>query len=182
MLNSTYRVKSPSLKVLSHTLQMIKLHIIKYIAKYPQSIKPHLIKVLNLTPLEVLNYTLSKLLNRIPGVCCYKVQYYCHSKYYGLVAGINVGETTKDKMFSLGEVECLGACVNAPVVSINDSYYVSMAHSFQYSIHVTGSLILHIKVKLSLPFSGNSRSESYCLSGSVIRASSSHLRGPRFKS
>ncbi|KAK2175437.1 hypothetical protein NP493_733g01018 [Ridgeia piscesae] len=37
--------------------------------------------------------------------------------------GINVGETTKDKMFSLGEVECLGACVNAPVVSINDSYY-----------------------------------------------------------
>ena len=37
--------------------------------------------------------------------------------------GIEVGETTKDGMFSLGEVECLGACVNAPMVQINDDYY-----------------------------------------------------------
>ena len=26
-------------------------------------------------------------------------------------------------MFSLGRVECLGACVNAPVVKINENYY-----------------------------------------------------------
>ena len=37
---------------------------------------------------------------------------------------INVGETTKDKLFTLSEVECLGACVNAPMVQINDDYYV----------------------------------------------------------
>lgn len=37
--------------------------------------------------------------------------------------GIGVGDTTKDKMFTLGEVECLGACVNAPVVMVNDDYY-----------------------------------------------------------
>ncbi|XP_002741069.3 NADH dehydrogenase [ubiquinone] flavoprotein 2, mitochondrial-like, partial [Saccoglossus kowalevskii] len=37
--------------------------------------------------------------------------------------GIGVGETTKDNMFTLGEVECLGACVNAPMVQINDNYY-----------------------------------------------------------
>lgn len=37
--------------------------------------------------------------------------------------GIEVGETTKDGMFSLVEVECLGACVNAPMVQINDDYY-----------------------------------------------------------
>lgn len=37
--------------------------------------------------------------------------------------GIEVGETTKDKMFTLAEVECLGACVNAPMVQINDDYY-----------------------------------------------------------
>lgn len=37
--------------------------------------------------------------------------------------GIEVGETTKDGMFSLVEVECLGACVNAPMVQINDNYY-----------------------------------------------------------
>lgn len=38
---------------------------------------------------------------------------------------IGVGEMTKDKMFSISEVECLGACVNAPMVAINDDYYVS---------------------------------------------------------
>ncbi|MDG1436463.1 MAG: NADH-quinone oxidoreductase subunit NuoE [Rickettsiaceae bacterium] len=33
------------------------------------------------------------------------------------------GETSKDKLFSISEVECLGACVNAPLVQINDDYY-----------------------------------------------------------
>jgi NADH-quinone oxidoreductase E subunit len=37
--------------------------------------------------------------------------------------GIGLKETTKDGMFSLIEVECLGACVNAPVVQINDDFY-----------------------------------------------------------
>jgi len=37
--------------------------------------------------------------------------------------GINVGETTKDKLFTISEVECLGACVNAPMMAINDDYY-----------------------------------------------------------
>ena len=30
---------------------------------------------------------------------------------------------TEDKLFSLLEVECLGACVNAPMMQINDDYY-----------------------------------------------------------
>ncbi|MBL6932747.1 MAG: NADH-quinone oxidoreductase subunit NuoE [Rhodospirillales bacterium] len=37
--------------------------------------------------------------------------------------GINVGETTPDGKFSLSEMECLGACVNAPMMQINDDYY-----------------------------------------------------------
>lgn len=36
---------------------------------------------------------------------------------------IHVGETTKDGKFTLVEVECLGACVNAPMVQINDDFY-----------------------------------------------------------
>jgi NADH-quinone oxidoreductase E subunit len=36
---------------------------------------------------------------------------------------IKSGETTKNKQFTLTEVECLGACVNAPMVQINDDYY-----------------------------------------------------------
>lgn len=45
--------------------------------------------------------------------------------------GIKVGETTADKMFTLIEVECLGACVNAPMVQINDNYYVSAWQTVQ---------------------------------------------------
>lgn len=37
--------------------------------------------------------------------------------------GIKAGETTKDGLFTFVEVECLGACVNAPMVQINDDYY-----------------------------------------------------------
>lgn len=38
---------------------------------------------------------------------------------------LNIGmdETTKDGLFTTMEVECLGACVNAPVVQINDDFY-----------------------------------------------------------
>ena len=37
--------------------------------------------------------------------------------------GIGLKERTADGLFSLMEVECLGACVNAPVVQINDDFY-----------------------------------------------------------
>lgn len=37
--------------------------------------------------------------------------------------GIDLGETTKDGLFTLMEVECLGACANAPMVQINDDFY-----------------------------------------------------------
>lgn len=37
--------------------------------------------------------------------------------------GIKPGQTTEDGLFTFVEVECLGACVNAPMVQINDDYY-----------------------------------------------------------
>lgn len=37
--------------------------------------------------------------------------------------GIHAGQTTKDKLFTVIEVECLGACANAPMVQINEDYY-----------------------------------------------------------
>jgi len=36
---------------------------------------------------------------------------------------IQEGGISKDKMFSLSRVECLGACVNAPIIKINKNYY-----------------------------------------------------------
>jgi NADH-quinone oxidoreductase subunit E len=37
--------------------------------------------------------------------------------------GIGLGATTEDGQFTVVEVECLGACANAPMVQINDDYY-----------------------------------------------------------
>ena len=37
--------------------------------------------------------------------------------------GMKKGTTTADGLFTLSEVECLGACANAPMVQINDDNY-----------------------------------------------------------
>ena len=39
------------------------------------------------------------------------------------VSNTKLGETSNDKKFTIVEVECLGACCNAPMVQINDDYY-----------------------------------------------------------
>jgi len=36
------------------------------------------------------------------------------------------GETSEDGMFTMTEVECLGACVNAPILQVNDDFYEDM--------------------------------------------------------
>lgn len=33
------------------------------------------------------------------------------------------GETSADGLFTMSEVECLGACVNAPMMQVNDEFY-----------------------------------------------------------
>jgi len=37
--------------------------------------------------------------------------------------GLENGETSDDGLFTLLEVECLGACVNAPMMQINDDFF-----------------------------------------------------------
>lgn len=37
--------------------------------------------------------------------------------------GIHSGQSTKDGMFTMMEVECLGACANAPMIQVNDDFY-----------------------------------------------------------
>lgn len=43
--------------------------------------------------------------------------------------GIKLNETTADKLFTIKEVECLGACVNAPLVKINDNYFEDLSEA-----------------------------------------------------
>lgn len=48
--------------------------------------------------------------------------------------GIKHGGTTKDGLFTFTEVECLGACANAPMVQINDDYYEDLTYDTTVSL------------------------------------------------
>lgn len=61
--------------------------------------------------------------------------------------GIHPGQTTPDRLFTFSEVECLGACVNAPMIQINDDYYedltpestITLLKALQASAEATGA-------------------------------------------
>jgi NADH-quinone oxidoreductase E subunit len=61
---------------------------------------------------------------------------------------IKLGETTKDGLFTLIEVECLGACSNAPMMQINNDYYKDL------TIEATLQIVRSIK-KGDLPKHGS---------------------------
>jgi len=43
--------------------------------------------------------------------------------------GIELGQTTADRRFTLSEVECLASCGTAPMMQINDDYYESLTEA-----------------------------------------------------
>jgi NADH-quinone oxidoreductase E subunit len=75
--------------------------------------------------------------------------------------GIKIGDTTSDKQFTLREVECLGACVNAPMCQVtsaggDDNYYEDLTPDS--AIKIIDSLIRGEKPKPG-PQSGRVSSE-----------------------
>jgi NADH-quinone oxidoreductase subunit E len=42
--------------------------------------------------------------------------------------GLKKGQVTNDGLFTLTEVECLGACANAPMVQVNDENYEDLSY------------------------------------------------------
>jgi NADH dehydrogenase (ubiquinone) flavoprotein 2 len=79
--------------------------------------------------------------------------------------GIKQGETTSDGLFTFIEVECLGACVNAPMIQINDDYYedltpetvVELLKALKASANATGQAS---KVPASGPLTGRHTCEN----------------------
>jgi len=53
----------------------------------------------------------------------------CHD-----AAGVKVGQTSADGLFTLTEVECLGACVNAPVLQVDDDYFEDLDYARTVSL------------------------------------------------
>jgi NADH dehydrogenase (ubiquinone) flavoprotein 2 len=81
--------------------------------------------------------------------------------------GVEPGHTTADGLFTFSEVECLGACVNAPMVQINDDYYedltydstVALLKALQESAKLTGEAAAK-KVPTPGPLSGRESCEN----------------------
>lgn len=48
--------------------------------------------------------------------------------------GMKKGATTSDGLFTLTEVECLGACANAPMVQVNDDNYEDLTEASMAAI------------------------------------------------
>lgn len=48
--------------------------------------------------------------------------------YLKKILKINLNEVTKDGKFSLKTVECLGACVHAPMLLLNKEYYENLTY------------------------------------------------------
>ena len=100
----------------------------------PRAAMDHIAGILEMAPIRVYEVaTFYSMYNTAPGgvnlvqICTTTPCWLCGSD--GVVKackeqlGIGMGETTRDGMFTLMEVECLGACVNAPMIQINDDYY-----------------------------------------------------------
>ena len=51
-----------------------------------------------------------------------------------IAKGMKKGQTTPDGLFTLSEVECLGACANAPMVQINDDNYEDLTEESMAAI------------------------------------------------
>ena len=101
----------------------IPLAAMKYIAKFLDM--PY-IKVYEVATFYTM-YNLSPVGNYFVQVCtttpcmirgAYKLVEACKEKI-----SVNQNEYNEDKKCSWVEVECLGACVNAPMMQINDDYY-----------------------------------------------------------
>jgi NADH-quinone oxidoreductase subunit E len=52
----------------------------------------------------------------------------CHDR------GLRKGEVTNGGLFTLSEVECLGACANAPMVQVNDDNYEDLTYESMCAI------------------------------------------------
>ncbi len=57
------------------------------------------------------------------GTACHVKNSVSLIRYIENILDIKVNETTKDKKFSLGSVNCIGACAKAPAMMINNTVY-----------------------------------------------------------
>lgn len=97
----------------------------------------YIARMLHIQPIEVYEVATFYSMYNLQPVGKYVIEY-CHTgpcalrgaedtlKYIERKLNIKVGETTKDGMFTLKTVECLGACGYAPMFQVGDDYYENL--------------------------------------------------------
>ncbi|KAL6007318.1 hypothetical protein ACLOJK_032815 [Asimina triloba] len=58
--------------------------------------------------------------------------------------GVKRNQVTKDGMFSVGEMECMGCCVNAPMITVADYSRGSEGYTYNYYEDVTPKRVVEI--------------------------------------
>ncbi len=126
--------KYPEDKKVSAVMPLLDLAQRQHDGWLPQAAMDYIAERLGMAPIRVYEvatfYTMYNLspvgryhVQVCTNICCWltgsdEVAHACKD-----TLGIGFGESTKDGLFTLTEVECLGACVNAPMMQINDDYY-----------------------------------------------------------
>lgn len=87
------------------------------------------------------------------------------------LGGIHVGDTTKDGKFTLVEVECLGACSNAPMMAVNDDFYEDLTPE-------TTKKVLDVFAKGSIPKPGPQSGRQTSENSAGLTALTSKPYGP----
>ena len=151
---STYNVDDPAYKLTSKMIEKIDELVAKFPEKnsavmpalyiiqdefgwIPPAAISQLAKILDTTPNKIYSVvTFYTMFNEKP-VGKYHIQV-CRNLSCSLLGakhivdhlseklGIQPGETTEDKKYTMSLVECLGACGTAPVMMINDTYYENL--------------------------------------------------------
>lgn len=62
--------------------------------------------------------------------------------------GVTRGEVTKDGLFSVGEMECMGCCVNAPMIVVADYSKGSEGYSYNYYEDLTPKRVVELVQEL----------------------------------
>lgn len=106
----------------------------------PRAAMDHIAETINIPPMRVYEvasfysmYNMEPVGKYLLQVCTTTPCWLCNSSDVMRAVKDTIGlshnyETTKDGYFTLLEVECLGACSNAPMVQINDEYYEDLTY------------------------------------------------------
>lgn len=129
--------KYPEGRQLSAVLPLLDLAQRQHDNWVPQAAMEHIAEILDVAPMRVMEVATFYTMFHLVPVGRYHLQLCtttpcwlrgsddvvetCRKKL-----GIDFGQVTEDGKFSMVEVECLGACANAPILQVNDDFYEDM--------------------------------------------------------